>query len=387
MPYMAWVGRLDTNIRAVLLAFALLLIGLLFRQLATMLVAILITVLIAIPLAACATALERRFRIPRAVGALIGLFVGLGVLAGTLILVLPRFVDEFNVFVDQVPDIVATLQAKLHALSNSSSGSAGTDLQDYLQRFIDHPTDLIGPLASIGLSVAAILGGMILIIVTAFYIAANPDPLLEGTFSLLPPRRREWARRVAERLRVAWIGWMQGVLLDMVVTGVLLYIGLTLIGLDFAVIFAVVSALMVLIPYFGAIVGGILPTLYALTYSPEKALLALGIYVLIQQIEGHITIPLVMAQRVKLHPAVVAIGVVIVGRLFGFLGLFVAVPILSLFVIVVQEVWVRPMEQAPETGVDPHAPEAAADDEDSEDDDDDGDTPVRAGTEVTGAGV
>ena len=50
---------------------------------------------------------------------------------------------------------------------------------------------------------------------------------------------------------------------------------------------------------------------------------------LVQQIEGNVIIPLVMAQRVKLHPALIAIGVVVVGQLFGFIGLFVAVPIIS----------------------------------------------------------
>ena len=99
-----------------------------------------------------------------------------------------------------------------------------------------------------------------------------------------------------------------------------------------------------LIPYFGAIIGAIPPTLFALTDSPKQALLTLGIYVLIQQIESNLTIPLVMANRVKLHPALVAIGVVVIGQLFGFVGLFVAVPILSLIVILVDEAWVKPHE-------------------------------------------
>jgi predicted PurR-regulated permease PerM len=53
-----------------------------------------------------------------------------------------------------------------------------------------------------------------------------------------------------------------------------------------------------------------------------------------------------MAQRTRLHPAMVAIGVVVVGQLFGFIGLFVAVPILSLIVIAVQEFWVEPIEES-----------------------------------------
>ena len=71
----------------------------------------------------------------------------------------------------------------------------------------------------------------------------------------------------------------------------------------------------------------------------------LGTYVLIQQVESNVIIPLVMSQTVRLHPAVIAIGVVVVGQLFGFVGLFVAVPILSLLVISVEEFWVKPIEE------------------------------------------
>ena len=66
---------------------------------------------------------------------------------------------------------------------------------------------------------------------------------------------------------------------------------------------------------------------------------------LVQQIEGNVIIPLVMAQRVKLHPALIAIGVVVVGQLFGFIGLFVAVPIISAAVILTDELWVKPNEE------------------------------------------
>jgi predicted PurR-regulated permease PerM len=67
--------------------------------------------------------------------------------------------------------------------------------------------------------------------------------------------------------------------------------------------------------------------------------------VLVQQLESNVTIPVIMAQRVRLHPAVIAIGVVVVGQLFGFVGLFVAVPILSLIIITVEEFWIKPVEE------------------------------------------
>jgi predicted PurR-regulated permease PerM len=329
--------------RAVLLAAALLLLGLVFRELVTLLIAILGTVLIAIPLAAFATAMERQ-RIPRPLGALLGLVIGATVFVGVLALVIPSFADQSQEFVDEVPVIVDNLEEAIADVSGSSQGEVGLEVQQFLERYTEDPGELIGPLASIGLSVAGVVGALLLMLITAYYMAVNPRPLLDATASLFPPERRDWAHGVMDRLRAAWIGWMQGVLVDMLLTGVLLYAGLELIGLDFAIFFAVFSAILVVIPYFGAIVGAIPPTLFALADSPEKALLVLGIYVLIQQIESNVTIPLVMANRVKLHPALVAIGVVVIGQLFGFLGLFVAVPILSLIVILIDEVWVKPME-------------------------------------------
>ena len=118
-------------------------------------------------------------------------------------------------------------------------------------------------------------------------------------------------------------------MIDMLATFVLTFIGLSLIGLDFAIFFAVLSALLVVVPYFGSIAGAVPPVLFALTDSPGKALLTLAVYVLVQQIESNVTIPIVMSQRTRMHPAMIAIGVVVVGQLFGFVGLFVAVPILS----------------------------------------------------------
>jgi predicted PurR-regulated permease PerM len=174
----------------------------------------------------------------------------------------------------------------------------------------------------------------------------NPSPLLDGIRSLVPPRHRDRAELIMDRLRGSWIGWMQGVAVDMFLSGVLLYIGLTIIGLDFAIFFAVLTALFSVVPYFGSIASAIPPVLFALTDSPGKALLVLIVYIAVQQFEGNVTIPLVMARTVKLHPAVIAFGVVVVGQLFGFVGLIVAVPILSMIVILVEELWVKPMERA-----------------------------------------
>jgi predicted PurR-regulated permease PerM len=331
--------------RAVLLAAGLLLFGLLFRQLVTLLLAILITIVVAIPLAAAATRFERR-GLPRPVGALIALLGGIAVLGLLIFLLIPPFVDQTDQFVKDVPRIVDDLENTYADVTGEDPGQVGDRVQEFVEKWTDDPEKLIGPITSIGLNVAGILGALVLIVITAYYMAIRPEPLVDGLVSVFPPPRREHARHVLDRVRRSWIGWMEGVLVDMLATFVLTFIGLSLIGLDFAIFFAVLSALLVVVPYFGAIAGAIPPVLFALTDSPGKALLALAVYVLVQQIESNVTIPIVMSQRTRMHPAMIAIGVVVVGQLFGFVGLFVAVPILSLIVIATEEFWVKEIEAA-----------------------------------------
>lgn len=329
--------------KAILLAAGLVVLGLLFRQLVTLMLAVLMTVIIAIPLSAGADRLERR-GVPRPLGVLAWMLAGLSVVALLLALVIPPFVDETEKFVDDVPGIVDDLRDKVHDVTGATTEDIGAQVQEFLQGYVDEPERLIGPITEIGLSLVGVFGAFILMLVTAFYMASNPGPLLDGLVSLVPPARRGRAEVVITRMRTSWIGWMQGVAADMAISGALLYLGLTIIGLDFALVFAVISALLVVVPYFGAIVGGIPPILFALTESPGTALLVLLVYLAVQQIEGNLIIPLIMSRTVRLHPAVIAVGVVLVGQVFGFVGLFVAVPLISALVILVDELWVKPTE-------------------------------------------
>ena len=285
----------------------------------------------AIPLAAAATRFERR-GLPRPIGALIALLGGLAVVALLITLLIPPFVDQTDEFVNAVPGIVDDLEKTYADVTGEDPGQVGDRVQEFVEKWTDDPERLIGPITSIGLNVAGILGALVLILITAYYMAIRPEPLVNGLVSLVPPPRRDHVRYVLERVRRSWIGWMEGVGVDMLATFALTFMGLSLIGLEFAIFFAVLSALLVVVPYFGAIAGAVPPVLFALTDSPGKALLTLAVYVLVQQIESNVTIPIVMSQRTRMHPAMIAIGVLVVGQLFGFIGLFVAVPILSLIV-------------------------------------------------------
>ena len=329
--------------RAVLLAFGLVVAGLVFKQLVTLALAVLIVVIISLPLAGLAEALSR-FRVPRAVGVLIGLLIGVGLLAVLVNAVIPVFSHEINQFVNSLPGIVDSLRHRLGSLTGNSPSKMGQQIQSYVNGYTRHPAKLLGPIASIGASVAAAIAAIVVVILTAVYTAIQPEPLVNGVVRTVPPRSRALAVHILGRLRTAYLGWLRGLVVGMVLLGVLTYLGLRLVGLDFAAFFAILTAIAMIVPYFGALASSIPPILYALTVSPGKAVLVTVVYVLAHQIEGNLIQPLVMARAVELHPAVVAVGVVAIERLFGFVGLIVAVPILGTVRVLVQELWIFPME-------------------------------------------
>ncbi len=332
-----------TLYRAVLLAFGLVVAGLIFEQLVTLILAVLIVVVIALPLSAFADALQR-LGIPRAIGAVLGLLLGLGALAGLVVLIVPVFDHEINQFSNSLPTIVDELRHRLGRLTGTSPTHVGQQIQHFVNTYTHHPSKLLGPLESVGASVVALIATIIVVLLTALYTAIHPEPLVSGVVRIAPPSKRPLARNILSRLATAYLGWLRGLVIGMIVLGVITYLGLRLVGLEFAAFFAVFTAIAMIVPYFGALVSSIPPIILALTVSPGKAVLVAIIYVVAHQVESNMIQPLVVARTVELHPAVVAVGVVAVERLFGFVGLIVAVPILATIRILIEELWIKRVE-------------------------------------------
>jgi predicted PurR-regulated permease PerM len=115
-------------------------------------------------------------------------------------------------------------------------------------------------------------------------------------------------------------------------------ISLSLIGVPFALLLGIFSGLISFIPYLGALISVVLPVLLAL---------------IIQQIEGNLLQPIVMSRAVDLHPALVIFAILVMGTLFGLIGVFLAVPLVAVLQVLVRELWVQKMDQM---GTDPNPP-------------------------------
>ncbi len=329
--------------RTVGLAAGLVLGSLVVRQLMTLVLAVTITIILSLPLSIAASLAERRGA-PRALGALAALVVGFGALTGLGLAVVPAFVSQAKQFADRLPTILAEADRYVHGLAGTNAHTVSVQLGGLVREYVDHPIRLAGPIAQISVTAIAVVISLVLIVLAAFLIAVNPTALVDGVLRLLPEARRGRAREVLGRIRTAWLGWMAAVGIDMVVLGGLLFVGMEIVGLRFAIGFAVFSAFMTVIPNYGSVISAIPPILDGLAQSPGKAVLVLVVYLIVNQIEGNLILPLIMARTVDMHPALVAIGLLVMGALFGLLGVLIAIPLLSLAIILVQALWIEPQE-------------------------------------------
>jgi predicted PurR-regulated permease PerM len=327
--------------RAVVLALGLLAAGLLFEELVQIVMLVTIALVLAVPLAASATWLQR-WHIPRALGAVLSLLTGAVVVSALLAFVVPTFVSQVNDFVAQLPSTITHLEHSVNHLLGLRRGTTTRTVTRFVHRYTDHPAALLGPLATIGVSLATVVGAIVVVIISALYMAISPDPLVDGLIRLFPRPRQPDVRRTLERIRAAWLAWLRGVVLDMLVLGGLLFIGMQIVGLQFAAGFAIFSALMTVIPNYGSVISAIPPIAYGLTSSFREGVLVAVVYVIVNQVEGNVALPLIMGRSVSLHPAVIAIGVLVAGSLFGVVGLLISVPLISLTLILADELWVKP---------------------------------------------
>ncbi|WP_439566594.1 AI-2E family transporter, partial [Gloeocapsopsis crepidinum] len=137
------------------------------------------------------------------------------------------------------------------------------------------------------------------------------------------------------------VGWIKGTLIAMVVIALVSFIGLSVLGVPLPLVNAALAGLLEFIPNVGPTLSVIPPVLLALLDTPWKAGAVILLYIAIQQFESLVLVPLIMKQEVDLMPVFTILAVVVFASLFGFLGLFLAIPLLIVVQILLKEILVK----------------------------------------------
>jgi len=131
---------------------------------------------------------------------------------------------------------------------------------------------------------------------------------------------------ISERAQKRMSGWFWGEVILMIVVGTMIYIGLNIIGVKYALALAVLAGLLEVIPTLGPIVSSIPAILIGLFYSPVLGLYCAILFLVVQQLENNLVVPVVMKKVTGLHPIIILIAMVIGGKLAGIMGILLAVP-------------------------------------------------------------
>lgn len=189
------------------------------------------------------------------------------------------------------------------------------------------------------------LGDFIIIIVIGIFFTASPNLYLDGIVQLVPPRHRGKAEDVLEKLATALKKWLAGRFLAMLAVFILTGIGLSILGVPMWLTLALIAGLLNFIPNFGPILASIPAVLIALSISPTTAALVAGLYLVVQLLESGIINPLAQKKLVKIPPALIIISQLFVGAMTGIWGVILATPIVLMILIIVRELYVKPMNE------------------------------------------
>jgi predicted PurR-regulated permease PerM len=185
------------------------------------------------------------------------------------------------------------------------------------------------------------LANIVVVLVIALYLAADPSPYVEGTVRLFPPAQHKRAREVLDAMGHTLRWWLIGKAVSMTLVGIAAFIGLTALGVPLAAALALIAALLDFIPNIGPILALIPAALFALLQGPTQVLYVVLLYGAIQTVEGYLLTPLIDRTTVKLPPAVTLSAMVVAALLFGWLGLLLAAPAAAALMVLVQMVYVE----------------------------------------------
>jgi predicted PurR-regulated permease PerM len=195
------------------------------------------------------------------------------------------------------------------------------------------------------------LGTLTLIVITGVYLAADPGLYRRGVLSLLPPTRRADFAEALDRSAAGLRKWLLGQSLSMLFVGGATALGLLALSVPLALAIGLISGLLAFIPFFGALVGGGLAVLVAFMEGPQTALHVLILCIAIQQVEGHVLMPLVQRWAVALPPVLGLMSTLVFGVLFGVIGVLFATPMMVVVMTWVQCLYVERLADPGRTAV------------------------------------
>ena len=303
---------------------------------------VLLLVFLAVIFATALNRLVRRFRLSgvhRPAAAILSAISLVAIAAIFLVLIVPPFISQFRQLAELVPLGFERLRAWAITLQAMIPGDALVSLpsvDSIIQQVQPFANWVFNNFFALFSNFISIVLSFLLVFVLALMFLINPKPYRQGLILLFPAFYRKRVDEILSLCEISIVAWIRGILINMVAIGVISCIGLLILRVPLPLANAAIAGLLEAIPNVGPTLSVIPPAAIALLDAPWKAGAVVILYVLIQQLEQYLLVPFVMSMQVAVLPAVTLLSQVIFAIFFGFLGLFLAIPL-----VIVGQIWIR----------------------------------------------
>jgi len=254
-------------------------------------------------------------RIPRPLGVLIVYLVIIGVFGVAVGGVVPALVEQTTNFVTGLPGYLTNI------------GVSSMVSQEIAKQLLSQLGNVPSQVVKFGASVISNIINIVSVLIFAFYLLLAREKLGEQLANILPGDKSKKAIYILDSLEIKLGGWVRGELSLMLLVGVLMFIGLTILGIPFALPLAILAGVMELIPTLGPIVSAIPVAIIGFGISPLMGAASIALSLLVQQLENYLFVPKVMEKSVGVSPIFTLFALAIGFKIAGIAGALFSVPV------------------------------------------------------------
>lgn len=268
-----------------------------------------------------------RFRFPRFLAVLTMYVIVFGTVFSVVYFFFPPIIAEAAAFLSSLPRYLDSINLPFDTSASSIFSGGDSTLSSLLQMqqaFTSSSEGAIRLLISFFGGVFALF----LVIILSFYFAVQESGVEDFLRLISPLKHEEYVVSLWRRSQKKIGLWMQGQLLLSLLAGLLVYLGLLIVGVPYALLLGILTALCELVPIFGSLFAGAVGVAIAWTSGGVSlAFIVAGLFVVVNQFESNLIYPLVVKKIVGVAPLLVILALIVGGELAGFLGVFLSIPL------------------------------------------------------------
>ncbi len=292
-----------------------------------------ISIIIAAALNPAADRLQK-LKIPRAISVLLIYLVVFGIIVVCFVLLIPALASDVAELARNFPGHYEKI---ISFLSEEHRTDIAVAIQRGLESFGNQITGAAARIFSTTANIFSSIIGIIAVLVISFYLVVSKEGMQKFLIFITPAKHQPYVLQLFNRLQKRIGSWLRGQLIAILIVFILTLAGLYLLGVKYALLLALFAGIMEIIPFIGPTIAAVPAVFVAFTISPWKALFVIILFIVVNQIENYLIMPNVMRKAVGLNPVVVIIAVLIGAKLAGILGIIIAVPLVAMLAVFIQD--------------------------------------------------